>query len=252
MSDTLIPLPKKSLEKLLKPVNRLSESCILRSDGDNIYTICSTNDGSVILYATSKIPLILDSLKLNIINIKKLLTGLECLGDDGEFKLFYKQNHILCKSISLSSEDNAHFKYHLVDDGIIRESPIKLQKLSELTFDTTFEISLAKVKQIMSAYSFNGEVNKIYFYTKDSKVYAEIDDKTMQNIDNVSLNVSNEFSGKTLSTPMAVKIEIFKLLSSSKTSIKVKINNTNYNVFIFETQEDENTQLKYIASALVK
>jgi hypothetical protein len=252
MSDTIIPLPKKSLERLLKPVNRLSDSCILRSDEDNIYTICSTSDGSVILYATSKIPLVLDSLKLNLINIKKLLTGLDCLGDDGEFKLIYKNNHILCKSISSNNEDNAHFKYHLVDDGIIKESPVKLQKLSELTFDTAFEISTAKIKQIMSAYSFNNEVNKIYFYTKDSKVYAEIDDKTMQNVDNVSLNISNEFSGKDLLSPMAVKIEVFKLLSSSKSSIKVKINNTNYNVFIFETQEDENTQLKYIISALVK
>jgi hypothetical protein len=103
----------------------------------------------------------------------------------------------------------------------------------------------------MSAYSFVNDVNKIYFYTKEDKVLAEIDDKTLQNVDNVSLMVSPEFTGQPLLSPLSVKIEVFKLLASSKTSIKVKINNE-FKVFVFETQEDDNTQLKYIISALVK
>ena len=146
---------------------------------------------------------------------------------------------------------NNHFKYHLVDDNIIRESTVSVEKIAALTPDTIFEISLAKVRQIMSAYSFVNDVNKIYFYTKDDKVFAEIDDKTLQNVDNVSLILSPDFQGQPLLSPMSVKIEVFKLLASSKTSIKVKINNE-FKVFIFETQEDDNTQLKYIISALVK
>jgi hypothetical protein len=138
-----------------------------------------------------------------------------------------------------------------MDDGVIKESTVNVEKIAALTPDTVFEISLSKVKQIMSAYSFVNDVNKIYFYTKDDKVFAEIDDKTLQNIDNVSLLLSNEFTGQPLLSPMSVKIEVFKLLASSKTSIKVKINNE-FKVFIFETQEDDNTQLKYIISALVK
>lgn len=251
MNDTLIPIPKSSLEKLLKPVNRLTESCVLRIDGDSIYTVCSANDNSVILYATTKLPLQISNTRLNIVNIKKLLTGLDCLGDNGEFKLLYNENHIICKSQSNSDEDNTHFKYHLVDDNIIKEGAITVKKVAELTFDTSFELPLPKIKQILTAYSFVGDANKIYFYTKDSKVHADIDDKTLQNIDNVSLIASNEFKGKDLLDPISVKLEIFKLLSTSKSSIKVKINN-DYKVFIFETQEDENTQLKYIISALVK
>jgi hypothetical protein len=251
MSDVLIPIPKTSLEKLLKPVNRLTESCVLRTDNESIYTLCSSSDNSVILYADTKIPVKLEETHLNIINIKKFLTGLDCLGDDGEFKLEYHENKIICRSVNKESDENTHFQYHLVDDNLIKESSVKINKIASLIYDTIFEISLSKIRQIMSAYSFTNDVNKIYFYTKDDKVFAEINDKELPNIDNVSLIASSSFSGKPLSDPISVKIEVFKLLASSKTSIKVKINNE-FKVFVFETQEDENTQLKYIISALVK
>jgi len=251
MNESLIPVPKTSLEKLLKPVNRLTESCVLRSKSDLIYTLCTSSDNSVILYANTKIPIKLDKVTLNLINIKKLLTGLDCLGDDGEFKMLYNENNIVCKSLNTSTGDNTHFKYHLVEDDIIKESSVNIEKIASLTYDTIFELSLAKVRQIMSAYSFVNDVNKIYFYTKDDKVYAEIDDKTLQNVDNVSMLVSSEYTGQQLIDALSVKIEVFKLLASSKTSIKVKINNE-FKVFVFETQEDDNTQLKYIISALVK
>jgi hypothetical protein len=251
MNEFLIPIPKSSLEKLLKPVNRLAESCVLRNDTESIFTLCSSSDSSVILYAKTKLPITIDKIKLNIINIKKLLTGLDCLGDDGEFKIIKNDNNIVCKSTNASSGENNHFKYHLVEDNIIKESSVNIEKIASLKYDTVFDISLGKIKQIMSAYSFVNDVNKIYFYTKDDSVVAEIDDKSRQNIDNVSLIASQSFTGNPLLTPMSVKIEVFKLLASSKTSIKVKINNE-FKVFVFETQEDENTQLKYIISALVK
>ena len=63
MNETLIPIPKTSLEKLLKPVNRLTESCVLRNSNDSIYTLCCSSDNSVILYAKTKVPLKLESLK---------------------------------------------------------------------------------------------------------------------------------------------------------------------------------------------
>jgi hypothetical protein len=251
MNESLIPIPKTSLEKLLKPVNRLTESCVLRNDSESIFTLCSSSDNSVILYAKTKLPITIPTTKLNIINIKKLLTGLDCLGDDGEFKIIHNDNNIVCKSTNETTGENTHFKYHLVEDNIIKESSVNIEKIAALTYDTVFEMSLPRVRQIMSAYSFVNDVNKIYFYTKDDKVLAEIDDKTLQNVDNVSLMVSPEFTGQPLLSPLSVKIEVFKLLASSKTSIKVKINNE-FKVFVFETQEDDNTQLKYIISALVK
>jgi len=250
MSKT-IKIQKNSLHKLLKPVNRITESCVIRSGLNNIYTVCSSSDNSVILYAKTDTTDQLDNIKFNLINIKKFLNGLDCLGDDGEFSMIYDTNRITCNSIDDSNGENTYFKYHLVDDNIIKESPIDVEYIATLKFDTIFEIPSSKIKQIMSAYSYVDNVNKIYFYTKDGKVHAEINDKTMQNIDNVSLTVSSNYDGDEILIPLSLKIEIFKSLSLTKNSIKVKLNNE-HKVFIFQTQEDENTELKYIISALVK
>lgn len=103
----------------------------------------------------------------------------------------------------------------------------------------------------MSAYSFVNDINKIYFYTKDNHVYADIDDKTQHNIDNVSLMISSKYEGEQIVDPMSIKIEVFKTLALCKNDIKVKINNQ-FKVFVFQSKEDENTELKYIISALVK
>jgi len=251
MTETLIAIPKTSLQKFLRPVNRLTESCVIKSNKDYIFTVCSSADNSVILYARTNLPNSLEEdVRLNLINIKKFLTGLHCLGDNGTFKMIYNNNHLMCKSVNDANNDSTHFKYHLVDDDIIRESTVNVDKIIKLNFDTTFELSLEKIKQIITAYSFVSDVNKIYFYSKDDCVFAEIDDKTMQNVDNVSLMVADNYQGQSIE-PMSIKIEIFKLLATSKSSIKVKINNQ-FKVFVFNTQEDDNTELKYIISTLVK
>ena len=249
MSDNnTLPIPKTYLEKLLKPVNRITESCVLKTKKDLLYSVCSSNDNSVILYASCKLPVDIEETKLNIINIKRLLTGFDCLGDDGEFSLHVERNNITC--YSKNDKENTKFKYHLVDDGIIKESPVKIESIASLVFDTSFDIPLNKIKQIMSAYSFASDVSKIYFYSNDGKIYADINDKTMQNVDNVSLLISDSYEGNDLE-PISIKIEVFKSLNSSKQPIKVKISDKS-KVFVFSTNEDNVVEIKYIISALVK
>jgi hypothetical protein len=254
MSDKkFLPLPKTSIEKLLKPINRLTESCVLKVEGNSLYSICSSSDNSIILYANCKLPMEIDDSRLNLINIKKFLTGLDCLGDDGTFTIEIFPNSIKCQSKNSESGDNTHFRYHLVDDGIIRESPTKREKIANIVFDTFFELSLPKIRQIMQAYSFASDVTKIYFKTLEGKVYADVDDRTMQNVDNVSLLASSTYEGSEISEidPIPIKLEVFKALMSSKQLVKVKVSNT-MKVFVFNTKEDEYVELKYIVSALVK
>jgi hypothetical protein len=251
MDDFKIPIPKKSLEKLLKPISRATDSCVLKSDGNFLYSICTSDDKSVILYATCELPITLDEIKLNLISIKKFLNGLDCLGDNGEFSIISTKNHLRCQSKNDSDFDSTFFKYHLVDDGIISESSVNINVIKRLTFDTEFEISTAKLKQIMSAYSFVTDVSKIYFYSKNNMIYADIDDKTMTNVDNMSFLVCESHTGDNLTSPIPLKIEVFKNLISSKLPVKVKINNE-HKVFLFSTKEQEDVELKYIVSALVK
>jgi hypothetical protein len=251
MNNLIIPVPKTSLEKLLKPVNRSTDSCVLKIHNDTLYTVCTSDDKSVILYATCKLPITIQSLKLNIISIKKLLNGLDCLGDDGEFKFILNKNHIRCQMKSSSDLDDTFFKYHLVEDGIINESTVNIETISKLKFDSEFEIPLNRLKQIMSGYTFTSDASKIYFYTKENKIYADIDDKTISNIDNISMVITDNILGNDIDIPIPVKMEVFKNLMSSKLPVKVKINNE-FKVLVFHTKENSDVDLKYIVSALVK
>lgn len=250
MSD-IIPIKKEYLEKLLKPVNRLSESCVLKTDSDGLFTICSSPDNTVILYARLKTVIDAEEpLRLNIINISKLLSGLTCLGDEGSFSIEYNQNNIKC-SMKNDNGENTHFKYHLVDDTVVRECPIKIDKVAKLNFDTNFVITNAKIKQIMAGYAFATDLTKIYFHTKDGKVYAEINDKTLQNVDNISMKIADEFQGQEIITSTPISTEVFKNLATCRTDVNVKINNQ-FKVFIFQNKDDNDVELKYIVSALVK
>jgi hypothetical protein len=251
MDEIIIPIPKTSLEKLLKPINRATESCVLKTDENTLYTVCSSQDRSVILYASCDLPVKIEPIKLNLISIKKFLNGLNCLGDDGEFSMILNKNYIRCQSKSDSDSDNSYFKYHLVDDGIISESTVNKNYFSKLKFETEFEIPISKIKQIASAYTFTTDVNKIYFYTKNDMIYADVDDKTLQNIDNISFSVSEKYTGEKLEKPLALKMEVFKNLISSKLPVRVKIDNR-IGVIVFITKEDQEIELKYIVSALVK
>jgi hypothetical protein len=248
----LIPLPKSYLEKLLKPVNRLTESCVLNVNEDSLYTICSSTDSTVILYAKAKLPInITPSIRLNLISIKKLLSGLECLGDNGIFTIESDVNFIKCQNEDPETTEKTFFKYHLVDDSVVKEAPVNINKIASLKFDTEFVISTNKIKQLMSGYAFASDLTKIYFSTKEEKVTAEINDKTLQNVDHINLVVASSFSGDAITDPIPLSLEVFKNLAHCKTDIKVRLN-TQYKVFIFQNKEEENIELKYIISALVK
>jgi hypothetical protein len=249
----ILPLQKSHLEKILKPISRLTDSCILRIENNKLFSLCASSDQTVVLYANLDLKdLKIDSnFKLNIISISKLLTGLDCLGDEGEFFLELKTNHIVC-GIKEHDGTKTHFKYHLVDDRIVNEAPVNLNKISSIKFDTSFTLSQSNIKRVLSAYAFTSNANtKLYLRSENNKVYGLIDDKTQCNLDNVDLCLSDTYEGVALSDEIILSMEIFKMISMSKEDIKIKINNQ-YKVLIFTNNENQNVMLKYIISALVK
>jgi hypothetical protein len=250
MTNDKIILSKTFIENILKPINRLTESCVLRIENDNIYSLCTSSNNVVILYVSGKLKQsVNENIRLNLIDIKRFLCGLDCL--DGEnFSLEYLGNNIKCESVD-DQENATFFKYHLVDDTVIPVSPVNIQKMSQLPFDTEFEIAPDKQKRIISAYTFTSAVPKIYLYTKDKSVHAELNDRQVQNIDNMTLKISDNFTGTDIEDSIPVNMEIFKSLTSSKQNIKVKINNQ-YKVLIFQNTERDDIVVKYITSALVK
>jgi hypothetical protein len=250
MPSTTIPIPKTYLEKILKPVSRLNESCVLKANGDDIFTICATDDHSVILYAKSKLPLSLpEPVQLNLINIKKFLHGLDCLGVDGEFSLKVGKNNVVGQLVDTSGR-KTHFKYHLVDDVIIKKCNFQIDKLAKLEFDTIFQITSSQAKQILSAASFASEVSKVYFSVTDDVIQACVNDETLQNVDNITIPITSDWLHARLDGSFPISLEIFKNLAAIKNDITVKVNNQ-YKLIVFNVVEDT-LDLKYIVSALIK
>lgn len=243
-------LEKRFLEKYLKTVNRLCDSCVLKIEEDNISSISSSPDNVVILYIKGKLSdntNICD--KINIIDIKRLISGLDCLDSD-LIEIQINENYIKC--IDKNSGDNAYFKYHLVDDSVMSKSTYSVKKISQLTFNTEFSIPTQCQRKIMSAYSFSSDCSKLYLKEDSGSIYAEINDLTQHNRDSVEIKITNEYIGEPIQAPIPINIEVFKMLSYTKDSnLSVKINK-DYNVLIFNIKEDQFLDVKYITSALVK
>lgn len=239
------------MEKILKPVNRLVEGCVFKIKDEDFYTICSSDDNSVILYAKTKLESKVEEAEnLNIISTKKLLSGLHCLEIDGKFELVRDTNSITCHVIS-DDKTKTFFKFHLADNNIIKECPVKIEKIANLKFDTTFVLGSDKVKQILAAASFATDASKVYFYAEDATINAKIDDETLQNIDKITIPVTKKWSGEELTESFPISMEVFKNLATIKSDVIVRINHE-YKVFIFQTTDSDGLELKYIVSALIR
>lgn len=243
-----IPVNKLTLLKFLAPVSRLGDKSVVKLYKNKLYTLTTSDDNNIILYASHTLAesATAEIIRLNIADIKKFLRAVECFEEDLNFYL--KNNHIYCETATLNG---AYFKYHLVDDSIIKETPISVEKISNLNFDTEFSISNKKLAEISRGSSYAVDTQKIYLYTKDDAVFSELTDQTIQNIDSITLRISDTFTGQPIKNMLPIMLEIFRNLVSLKCeSVRVKINNENKVIMFCVT--DNNVELKYIISTLVK
>lgn len=245
-----ICLDKEFLVKILKTINRLCDNCVLRIEEQSISSISSSSDNVIVLYIKGNLPENTNFTgKINIIDIKRFLCGLDCL-DSQKIEIQLSENYIKCQT--KDSEDPTHFKYHLVDDSVMSRSNFNIKKITQLTFDTEFNIPVNVQKKIITAYSFSADCQKVYLKEVDGSIYAEINDLTQHNKDSVELKITDDCIGELIKHPVPVNIEIFKNLMYTKNSnIHVKINNE-FKVLVFNVKEDDLIDVKYITSALVK
>jgi hypothetical protein len=241
---------KSFLQRFLKTIGRLCDSCTIKIEDDQIYSISSSSDNIVILYIKGILAEKQEEPhKINIIDIQRFLCGLDCL-DSKFIEIIINENYLKCQTKDVP--DKTHFKYHLVDDSVMSKTPFSLKKISNLKFDTEFSIPLPCQNKIMSAYSFSPDVSKIYFKENEGSIYAEINDLTQYNKDSVEFKICDKYIGDSIKQPTPISIELFKnLIYTKNSSINVKINNE-YKVFVFNVKEDEFIDVKYITSALVK
>jgi hypothetical protein len=245
MSKT-IKIKNKSLfvKNFLLPISKISDSSILELNGNLLSCKVCTSDNSVIFFTCFATESENDeTIVLNCPDIKKLIRAIDAISRNDEISFDIEENNLSYKDKSIK------FKYHLLEDGIIKQPKLNLKKLDDTEFNTTFILRNDYVKELIKGSVFSSDSNKIYISTGKEDVYAELTDKTRNNIDTITLQISDSYDGDSIES-LPFSFEIFRLMECSGKDILVKIN-AKLGLVIFEILDNYNKML-YVMSSLIK
>jgi hypothetical protein len=245
MSKTLKIKNKNTFVKnFLQPLTKISDACVLELDKNILSCLTCTSDNSVIFHIDFPIDgEFEDGLKLNCPDLKKLIKAIDAISYD---EIAF---NILENSLSYN-DSNIRFKYHLLEDDIIKRPKLSLKKLSDTHFNSSFILNTDRVKDLVRGSIFSSDSNKIYIYSDENGVHGELTDKVRNNIDTITIKICDSFDGDRIEN-IPLNFEIFRImeLSSSK-DVFVKINNK-LGIVIFEIENNYN-KMKYVLSSLIK
>ena len=232
--------------RFLSPIAKVSDSACITISSERIKAVVTNADNSVVLVAMYEHVNedVDDSVVLNVQNVNRLINLLSCLTTK-DVKLTISDNCIECLS------EDVKFKYHLLDDGILKVPSINIQKIKELKFDTNFIVPRESIASIIKASSFTIDTEKIYIRTDGTKVVGELTDLQQANVDSFSRPIAMSFAGEPLTKPYPINFETIRMIGSTRLDtncdITAFVNQVN-SVFIFDIS-CETSKLKYITSA---
>jgi hypothetical protein len=226
--------------KFLDAISKINDSGVILDLKDNkITSLVSSIDSTLILYSEINTEVGFES-TINVPDVKKLRSVLDTIEQD-DISLVINSNNIQYSGTGVK------FKYHLYEDGFITRPNINLDKISKFTFDVVFTLDRATLQRLFKGSTFASETNKIYFYTEDGNLMAELTDRSRHNTDNFTISLG-EVNFKL--DPIPLNLDNIRLLTGINNEFEVKIN-TEYGVVVFDI-EDKDIKLKYIISALTQ
>lgn len=213
-------------DKILSPISRVIEDCILTIEKNKIQSIATLGSGSIIVLAEHTIDQTIDSpITLNIKPINKLISVLNCVTDD-KVTMKIESNHIKYDS------KNFKFKFHLTEDGVITKPRIKKKKIIDMEFETSASLDLKSFNALMKSSAYlTGEQASLYFYTKakgeERGIYCDITNKGLANSDSITLKISDDFDGEPVRDELICDVEYIRKLAIDKHSdLKIYFNST--------------------------
>ena len=239
MEKQLKVTDKSEFLKFLDATSKISDSVILEVDKEKVTSLVSSADNTLILYSQYNTVSEFED-TLNIPDVKKLCRVLDTI-EDSDINLHINANNIEYKG------NNVKFKYHLFEEGFLSKPGINLDKINAFKYDLEFKLDKEILQQIFKGSTFTSETNKIYFYTEDGKLKAELTDRARHNTDNFTLSIGD---AKFDLEPTPVNFDNIRLLSIINDSFNVKVN-TEYGVVVFDIMQN-NIKLKYIVSTLTQ
>jgi hypothetical protein len=232
------------VKNFLSPICKISDSAILELSESKLKCLTCTSDNSIIYYVEFPIETeISNVLFLNCPDIKKLIKALDTV-KKSEVIFEIENNNLSYKDASV------RFKYHLQEDGIIKKPKLNLEKLNITDFYSHFSLKSDDIKELIRGSVFSTDSNKAYIFSDEEGVYAELTDKTRNNIDTITIKIADSINGESL-TQLPLNFEIFRIMDiSSIQDIKVKINNK-IGLVLFDFENNYNKTM-YIMSSLIK
>jgi hypothetical protein len=230
----------------LEQISKISDSGVFVLSNDCLECKTCTPDNSVILgikFPVKTSEKCDNPQQINVGDIKKLIRAFDCVsGDELSFKL--DNNNITY------SDQSIKFKFHLLENGIISQPKINLNKLETLEFDCSFTLTMSSLNELTKASTFSTDSNKIYLTSSDGSLKGNLTDKSKYNVDSFEINVANDFTGTNVDG-LCLNFEVFRILSSCRyNEMKCKIS-SKLGVVLFEFGNNIITT-KYIVSALTK
>jgi hypothetical protein len=231
------------IQKFLTPISKINELCSLTLENNSIYNINRTSDTNFSLYAKTD-DVIYDGVRrvVSFSDIKRFIKILDCIPLDNNIELILNENNIEFASHSTK------FKFHLIDDNIVRGPAFNIDKINSLQFNSEFTFNYNSYMNLLKSSTFIVDSSKIYFTNEGENVIAELNDKTKSNIDVYSTFISNTFIGDNIKKPIGFDFDLFKNISFPKNGeITIKLN-TDIGFISFEIR-DGNYILKYTTTA---
>jgi DNA polymerase III sliding clamp (beta) subunit (PCNA family) len=241
--NVFIPDKKLFINSFLSPISKINDSCVIHVKDIGLQCTVCTADSSVILHTQYKLPLdVEEPLCLNIADIKKVAKAFECVNTD-TFTFAIDRNNISYSGPEIK------FKYHLLENGIITQPKINIDKIDNLDFPINFTVPYKTVIELLRGSTFTTESNKVYLHSKDGKIYGDLTDRARHNVDSMSIPLC-EYTGPDLQD-ICLNFELIRIISSVRVKqLECKIN-PKLGVILFQVN-DNIIKTRYIASSLIK
>jgi hypothetical protein len=213
---------------------KISDTFIITIGNSVLSVVATSPDNTCIAYGEYLIPTDIQSQRLNIPDSKRFVRALEVIPSaDIEFKV--NSNNVEYR------DSNTKFKYHLFEDGFLKDPPISLKKLKELEYDIKFTLSKSVIQSILKNSTLVSPVNKIYLYTENGNLHGDITDKATHNVDSFCMtllqNVDFSFSD------IIINLDNLRLITLLSKDVIVEIN-TKYG-FVRITIPVEDNKITY-------
>jgi hypothetical protein len=233
---------KDFVSNFLGPVSNLNDVCILSIEGNSMSCTLASTDATIVCKSIIEIETDLDNVKLNLPDIKKMVRVLDIIPST-DIELQVNENNI-------SYNKNGYkFKYHLLDDGIIKQPNLNVEKIKKLDFNTKFIVKENELNTLFKGSSFATETSKVYIYQEDGKINGELGDHSRHNTDNFICKLSDDFEGS-IEKPLPINFDSFRLVSfNGSREVKFSVN-TDMGIITCNFKKGD-AELIYIISALI-